>query len=111
MIAENLIGFDKIPQTIPHFCIESFRRNNKSDALAFKVDDVWNYMTGAEVVGFFDGDEVYIGSRDERPLNRYFPELEPMFAELLPRPCVVDGSSDASGTSGAWSRPTRYSGF
>ena len=50
MIAENLIGFDKIPQTIPHFCIESFRRNNKSDALAFKVDDVWNYLTGAEVV-------------------------------------------------------------
>jgi long-chain acyl-CoA synthetase len=50
MIAENLIGFDKIPQTIPHFCIESFRRNNKSDALAFKVDDVWNYLSGAEVV-------------------------------------------------------------
>ena len=50
MIAENLIGFDKIPQTIPHFCIESFRRNNKPDALAFKVDDVWNYLSGPEVV-------------------------------------------------------------
>src|SRR5687768_2602037 len=50
MIAENRFGFDKIPQTIPHFCIESFRRNNKSDALAFKVDDVWNYLSGAEVV-------------------------------------------------------------
>ena len=37
MIAENLIGFDKIPQTIPHFCLESFRRNNKRDALAFKL--------------------------------------------------------------------------
>jgi long-chain acyl-CoA synthetase len=50
MIAENLIGFDKIPQTIPHFCIESFRRNNKPDALAFKIDDVWNYLAGPEVI-------------------------------------------------------------
>src|SRR5688500_18688915 len=50
MIAENLIGFDKIPQTIPHFCIESFRRNNKPDALAFKIDDVWKYLAGPEVV-------------------------------------------------------------
>lgn len=50
MIAENLIGFDKIPQTIPHFCIESFRRNNKRDALAFKVDDVWTYLSGTEAV-------------------------------------------------------------
>jgi len=50
MIAENLIGFDLIPQTIPHFCLESFRRNNKRDALAFKVDDVWHYLSGVEVV-------------------------------------------------------------
>jgi long-chain acyl-CoA synthetase len=50
MIAENLIGFDKIPQTIPHFCIESFRRNNKRDALAFKVDDVWTYLSGTDAV-------------------------------------------------------------
>jgi len=50
MIAENLIGFDKIPQTIPHFCIESFRRNNKRDALAFKADDVWQYLSGTDVV-------------------------------------------------------------
>jgi len=50
MIAENLAGFDRIPQTIPHFCIESFRRNNKKDALAFKVDDVWNYLSGTEVI-------------------------------------------------------------
>ena len=50
MIAENLIGFDKIPQTIPHFCLESFRRNNKRDALAFKIDDVWHYLSGVEVV-------------------------------------------------------------
>lgn len=49
-MAENLIGFDTIPQTIPHFCIESFRRNNKRDALAFKVDDVWQYLSGTDVI-------------------------------------------------------------
>ena len=50
MIAENLIGFDKIPQTIPHFCFESFRRWNKPDALAFKIDDAWRRMSGDEVI-------------------------------------------------------------
>lgn len=50
MIAENLIGFDNIPQTIPHFCIESFRRNNKPDALAYKLDDVWQRMSGPDVI-------------------------------------------------------------
>ena len=50
MIAENLIGFENIPQTIPHFCFESFGRHNKRDALAFKVDDVWNYLNGNEVI-------------------------------------------------------------
>ena len=50
MIAQNLTGFDIIPQTIPHFCIESFRRWQKPDALAFKVDDVWHYMSGTEVI-------------------------------------------------------------
>lgn len=39
-----------MPQTIPHFCIESFRRNNKRDALAYKIGDVWNYISGTDVV-------------------------------------------------------------
>lgn len=50
MVAENLIGFDTIPQTLPHFCIESFRRNNKKDALAFKVGEVWNYLSGPDAI-------------------------------------------------------------
>src|SRR5688500_16670421 len=50
MIAENLIGFDRIPQTIPHFCLESFRRHNNRDALAFMVDDAWHYLSGVEVI-------------------------------------------------------------
>ena len=50
MIANNLIGFEDLPQTVPHFCIESFRRNNKEDALAYKIGDVWTYLNGTEVI-------------------------------------------------------------
>ena len=49
-IAPNLIGFDEIPQTIPHFCIESFRRNNKPDALAFKIGDAWHRLSGSDAI-------------------------------------------------------------
>jgi len=50
MIAENLIGFENIPQTIPHFCLESFRRNKKADALSYKLENVWKHISGAEVI-------------------------------------------------------------
>lgn len=50
MNAENLIGFENIPQTIPHFCIESFRRNNKPDALAYKLGDTWHKFSGIEAI-------------------------------------------------------------
>jgi ATP-dependent DNA ligase len=46
---------------------------------------------GFRSILFRDGDEVELGSRNERPLTRYFPELvEAALAELPPR-CVVDG--------------------
>ena len=37
------------------------------------------------------GDEVYIQSRDLRPLDRYFPELHDALARGLPGDCVLDG--------------------
>ncbi|OMB79962.1 ATP-dependent DNA ligase, partial [Mycolicibacterium conceptionense] len=46
---------------------------------------------GFRALVFRDGDEVEIGSRNERPMTRYFPELvDAAKAELPPR-CVVDG--------------------
>src|SRR6201999_4025754 len=46
---------------------------------------------GFRTVVFRDGDEVEFGSRNERPMTRYFPELvEATLAELPPR-CVIDG--------------------
>jgi ATP-dependent DNA ligase len=46
---------------------------------------------GFRALIFRDGDEILIQSRDEKSLNRYFPELiEPLRAQL-PARCVLDG--------------------
>jgi ATP-dependent DNA ligase len=46
---------------------------------------------GFRCIVFRDGDEIELGSRNERPLTRYFPEiLEPLRSQLPDR-CVVDG--------------------
>ena len=46
---------------------------------------------GFRALFFKDGGEIFIQSRDEKPLLRYFPELvEPMLAQL-PGKCVLDG--------------------
>jgi ATP-dependent DNA ligase len=46
---------------------------------------------GFRSVVFRDGDEVEIGSRNERPMTRYFPELVEAFRAELPPRCVIDG--------------------
>jgi ATP-dependent DNA ligase len=46
---------------------------------------------GFRSIVFRDGDEVEIGSRNERPMTRYFPELLRAFRAELPPRCVVDG--------------------
>jgi ATP-dependent DNA ligase len=46
---------------------------------------------GFRTIVFRDGDEVELGSRNERPLTRYFPELVAAVKAQLPSRCVVDG--------------------
>src|SRR5712692_9823978 len=46
---------------------------------------------GFRCIVFRDGDEIELGSRNERPLNRYFPELVESLREALPERAVVDG--------------------
>jgi ATP-dependent DNA ligase len=46
---------------------------------------------GFRAIVFRDGDEVEIGSRNERPLTRYFPELVDPIRKYLPERAVVDG--------------------
>jgi ATP-dependent DNA ligase len=63
----------------------------------FSFEPKWD---GFRSIVFRDGDEVEIGSRNERPMTRYFPELVEAFTASLPPRCVVDGEiviPDASG--------------
>src|SRR3989442_274270 len=46
---------------------------------------------GFRALVFRDGDEIFIQSRDEKPLNRYFPELLEPLRSQLPAQCVLDG--------------------
>jgi ATP-dependent DNA ligase len=46
---------------------------------------------GFRAIVFHDGDDVEIGSRNEKPLTRYFPELLDPIRRQLPERCVVDG--------------------
>lgn len=46
---------------------------------------------GFRSIIFRDGDEIEIGSRNEKPMTRYFPELIEAFKAELPERCVVDG--------------------
>jgi len=54
----------------------------------------WAYepkWDGFRCIVFRDGDEVELGSRNERPLTRYFPEILGPLRESLSEQAVVDG--------------------
>lgn len=56
--------------------------------------DVWLYepkWDGFRAIVFRGDAEVFIQSRDLRPLDRYFPELHEAFLGRLPAGCVIDG--------------------
>src|SRR5688572_4666909 len=63
----------------------------------FMFEPKWD---GFRAIVFRNGDEAYIQSRDLRPLNRYFPELERALAEALPKGCVIDGEIVVVGPRG-----------
>jgi len=55
---------------------------------------------GFRCIVFRDGDEVELGSRNERPLTRYFPELLEPLRGGLPARAVVDGEIVIAGGKG-----------
>jgi ATP-dependent DNA ligase len=55
---------------------------------------------GFRSIIFRDGDEVEIGSRNEKPMTRYFPELVEAVKANLPPRCVVDGEIVVVGPTG-----------
>lgn len=54
----------------------------------FVFEPKWD---GFRTLVFRDGDEVMLQSRDEKPLDRYFPELLDPLRAQLPERCVLDG--------------------
>jgi ATP-dependent DNA ligase len=55
---------------------------------AYLYEPKWD---GFRAIAFRGEDDVYLQSRDSRPLDRYFPELHDVLLDRLPRNCVVDG--------------------
>ncbi len=55
---------------------------------ALSFEPKWD---GFRSIVFRDGDEVEIGSRNERPMTRYFPEVVEAIKDNLPEKCVIDG--------------------
>lgn len=52
------------------------------------VEPKWD---GFRTIVFRDRDEIVLGSRNERPLTRYFPELIDAIRRNTPERCVLDG--------------------
>src|SRR6201986_4474272 len=67
--------------------------------LAKRVDEIpagedWLFepkWDGFRALIFRDAEEILIQSRDEKSLNRYFPELMEPLRRQLPERCVLDG--------------------
>lgn len=55
---------------------------------------------GFRTLVFWDGEELVLQSRDAKPLNRYFPEVEAVLRQQLPGPCVLDGEIVIAGAGG-----------
>ena len=67
------------------------------DADGFLFEPKWD---GFRSIVFRTADDVYIQSRDLKPLDRYFPELHDSLIERLPAGCVLDGEIVIAGEKG-----------
>ncbi len=63
----------------------------------FLYEPKWD---GFRALVFRSDEDLYIQSRDLRPLDRYFPELHEALLERLPTPCVLDGEIVIAGPDG-----------
>lgn len=76
--------------------------------LAKRVDEIpedgaWIFepkWDGFRALIFRDGDDLLLQSRDQKPLDRYFPELFDPLKSQLPQRCVLDGEIVIAGPNG-----------
>jgi ATP-dependent DNA ligase len=82
------MGIVHLPVNPPVLPMLSKRTGELPASGAWIFEPKWD---GFRALVFREGDEILVQSRDEKPLNRYFPELlEPLRAQL-PARCVLDG--------------------
>jgi ATP-dependent DNA ligase len=61
---------------------------------ALPAGDTWIFepkWDGFRTLIFREGEELLLQSRDQKSLNRYFPELVAPLLAWLPQQCVLDG--------------------
>ena len=63
----------------------------------FLYEPKWD---GFRTIVFRDGDEVELGSRNEKPMTRYFPDVVAAALAELPDRCVIDGEVVVAGPQG-----------
>jgi ATP-dependent DNA ligase len=63
----------------------------------FLFEPKWD---GFRALVFNTGERILLQSRDLKPLNRYFPELEAALREALPKGCILDGEIVVASRSG-----------
>jgi ATP-dependent DNA ligase len=66
-------------------------------------EEGWRYepkWDGFRTIVFRDGQDIRLASRDHKPMNRYFPELEAALLKALPARVVVDGEIVLAGADG-----------
>ena len=74
-----------------------------SAADALPEGDGWQFepkWDGFRTLVFRGGDEILLQSRDEKPMNRYFPELIAPLVATLPERCILDGEIVVVGAGG-----------
>ena len=64
---------------------------------SFLYEPKWD---GFRAIVFRGDSDVFIQSRDLRPLDRYFPDLHEVLLEKLPAGCVIDGEIVIAGPNG-----------
>src|SRR5690348_13296854 len=63
----------------------------------FLYEPKWD---GFRCLVFRQGNEIYLQSRELKPLDRYFPELKEPLAREIPERCVLDGEIVIAGPGG-----------
>jgi ATP-dependent DNA ligase len=81
-------GAMKLPVMPPVLPMLAKRSSALPEGDAWIFEPKWD---GFRTLVFKDGAEIFIQSRDAKPLNRYFPELEAALLAALPARCVLDG--------------------